>query len=135
MNKPNIHCAPVTLICIKLSFLFTLLTLFTACATVISEDECRYANFATIGYDDASKGRLRDHFNNYHKKCLTYEINIAEEIVMYDFGRERGLLGYCENVRVSSQCNRGSGRGLKSYLLIPTEMLRLNEMVPPAIAR
>ncbi|MFV2059596.1 MAG: DUF2799 domain-containing protein [Gammaproteobacteria bacterium] len=111
-----------------------MLALLSGCSG-LTKTECRLADFSALGYADASKGRLRDHFERYHEKCLSYDIDIADELVMYDYGRERGLLSYCENVRVSRQCDRGNAVGLKSSLLIPTEMIRLRQEVPPVQVR
>ncbi len=115
-------------------FIILVLALLASCS-IITETECRYGNFATLGYDDASKGRMRSHFTKYHEKCLSYDVDIEDELVMYDFGRERGLLSYCESVRVSRQCDRGGSHGLKSSLLIPTEMIRLQQDIPPVQVR
>lgn len=102
----------------------------SACS-VITETECRFANFAELGYADASKGKLREHFNKYQEKCLSYNIDLSEEIVMYDLGRERGLHNYCNSVKFSSQCDRGNNGGnVKSYLHINAEMLRLRSGLP-----
>jgi hypothetical protein len=111
-----------------------LLALISSC-TALTETECRFADFAALGYSDANKGRMRSHFERYHEKCLSYDIDIEDELVMYDYGRERGLLSYCESVRFSRQCDRGNSAGLKSSLLIPTEMIRLRQEVPPVQVR
>ena len=118
----------------NLGVLLVVLVLISSCAG-ITETECRYTNFATLGYDDANKGRMRAQFNKYQEKCLSYDIDISDEIVLYDYGRERGLLGFCESVRYSSQCDRGGDPGLKSSLLIPTEMIRLRQEIPPVNIR
>jgi len=97
----------------------------------ITESQCRFADFSEIGYADASKGRVRSYFNKYQEKCLSYDINLAEEIVMYDYGRERALINYCDRVKYSSQCDRGGGDAkVKSYLHINAEMLRLRSGLP-----
>ncbi len=115
---------------LKFSFLTLLLVMLPACS-VITETECRFADFAELGYADASKGKLREHFNKYQEKCLTYDIDLSEEIVMYDLGRERGLHNYCNSVKFSSQCDRGGGNEqVKSYLHINAEMLRLRSGLP-----
>lgn len=107
-----------------------LVVISSGCST-ITENQCRFADFAELGYVDASKGRLREHFNKYQEKCLTYDIDLSEEIVMYDFGRERGLSNYCNSVRYSSQCDRGSGTPkVKSPQHITAEMLRLRTSIP-----
>ncbi len=108
-----------------------LLLMVNVGCTVITESECRYADFATLGHQDASRGKLRNHFNKYHKKCLDYDINIANEIVMYDMGRERGLLSFCNKTKYSTQCDRGGNPGrVKSYLHINAEMIRLRGNLP-----
>ena len=119
---------------IKISPNFTgwlaLLVVSSGCS-VMTETECRFADFAELGYADASKGKLREHFNKYQEKCLTYNIDLSEEIVMYDYGRERGLSNYCNSVRYSSQCDRGDGTAkVKSPQHITAEMLRLRTKVP-----
>ncbi len=108
-----------------------LMLLINAGCAVITETECRFADFATLGHVDASRGKLRNHFNKYHKKCLSYDIDIANEIIMYDMGRERGLLSYCNKTKYSTQCDRGGNPGkVKSYLHINAEMIRLRATLP-----
>jgi len=110
---------------------FMLLISFNSGCSVITETECRFADFSALGYADASAGKLREHFNKYQEKCLTYDIDLSDEIVMYDYGRERGLSNYCNSVRYSSQCDRGSGIAkVKSYQHIGAEILRLRTKVP-----
>ncbi len=121
---------PPQQVLLKCSLLALLLLILPACS-VITETECRFADFTELGYADASKGKLREHFNKYQEKCLTYNIDLSEEIVMYDLGRERGLHNYCNSVKFSSQCDRGSGGSqVKSYLHINAEMLRLRSGLP-----
>ena len=130
MNDTKIYRTNMSL---KLSTLLVLLImtgLFAGCTTMTAE-QCRAADFSNIGYTDASKGKYRDYFNKYHKDCLSHDIDIRNELVMYDYGRERGLLNYCNNVHVSSQCDRGAQVGLRSRRDISTEMIYLNSSIPP----
>lgn len=98
----------LTTFTINVAVVLIVLALLSGCS-VITETECRYADFAQLGYADASKGRQRNYFTQYDKKCLNYDIDISDELVLYDFGRERGLLNYCNNARFSNQCDRDTG--------------------------
>lgn len=116
---------------ISLNLIGLLLLAFNSGCSVITETECRFADFGELGYADASKGKLREHFNKYQEKCFAYDIDVSEELVLYDMGRERGLLNYCNQVKYSTQCDRGGGSGkIKSYLHIKAEILRLRTSLP-----
>jgi len=131
MNQANVK--HVYLAANKLLFLLMIiaaLLLVSSCG-VITEKQCRYGDFTEIGFNDANMGRMRNHFSKYHEKCLTYNIDLADEIVLYDLGRERAMMSYCNNVKYSSQCDRGSGdANIKSYMHINAEMLRLRSGLP-----
>ena len=116
---------------IKLTVILLLLTLIPAC-TVISETQCRFSDFGEIGYYDAQKGKPRKQFTKYQEKCLTYNIDVTDELVIYDYGRERGLISYCAGITSSRQCGYYSEPGkIKSHTQIGGEMLRLRSIIPP----
>ncbi|MFV1983367.1 MAG: DUF2799 domain-containing protein [Thiohalomonadales bacterium] len=126
----NISVKNLSKISLNFSVLLLILISNLGCTTIITEAECRSNDFSTLGYNDASQGKYRDHFNAYYEKCQDYNIDIKDELVMYDYGRERGLLNYCDQVRFSDQCDRGTVRGITSTRHINVEMQSLVPSVP-----
>ena len=67
------------------------LILISGCASM-SADECRFADWRTVGYEDGrtgSTGRLGDH----SKACA--KVAITPDLDQYELGRAEGLRQYC----------------------------------------
>ena len=77
----------------RCSLLVVLATIFaTGCAT-LDKDECRTANWHTLGFTDGTQGRLPERIDTYRKDCA--EHGVAPDLDAYRLGREEGLLEYC----------------------------------------
>ncbi len=76
---------------IRLIVTLTGLTLMGGCASM-SADECRSADWRTVGYEDGragSAGRIGDH----RKACA--KVDVAPDLDLYEAGRADGLRKYC----------------------------------------
>lgn len=63
------------------------------CAT-LSKEECRTADWYTIGYEDGLAGRTEDRIGAHRKACA--EHSVALDLARYREGRSAGLGRYCE---------------------------------------
>lgn len=66
------------------------------CAS-LSEDECRTADWAAIGYADGAAGRPGSRLADHREACAEY--GIAPVLESYLVGRNKGLLEYCRPAR------------------------------------
>ncbi|SDG36041.1 DUF2799 domain-containing protein [Roseospirillum parvum] len=73
-----------------------LTVLLTGCAS-LSEDECRTADWAAIGYADGAAGRPGSRLEDHREACAEY--GIAPVLAAYRAGRGEGLLEYCRPAR------------------------------------
>ena len=69
-------------------------TLLAGCATGLGKDECRMADWRTIGYEDGLNGQPADRIGAHRVACAKHQI--APDLAAYTEGRERGLLEYCQ---------------------------------------
>lgn len=65
----------------------------TGCA-VMSEDECRVANWNTLGYNDGVDGRSSSRFTEYVEACSKY---VFVDQKAYNEGRRQGAEQFCTN--------------------------------------
>ncbi len=63
------------------------------CAT-LSEEECRSADWRTIGYEDGVDGRPESRIADHRKACA--DVGIAPDLSLYQDGRMQGLTVYCQ---------------------------------------
>ena len=62
------------------------------CASM-DEDECRIADWRTIGYEDGVNGRSASHIGERREACAEY--GVRPDLAAYREGREEGLREYC----------------------------------------
>jgi hypothetical protein len=70
------------------------LTLFGGCASGPNRDECRTADWGTIGFEDGLRGYAADRIGAHRVACAKHQV--APDLAAYEEGRERGLLQYCQ---------------------------------------
>lgn len=79
-NRLKFLCLPMLLLC-------------SACAT-LDEDECLSADWASIGFEDGTQGRLStDRLERHGKACAKHDVVPDEE--QYLLGHADGVLDYC----------------------------------------
>jgi len=69
-------------------------TLLAGCATGLSKDECRVADWRTVGYEDGLRGAPAERIGAHRVACARHEV--APDLAAYSQGRERGLVEYCQ---------------------------------------
>ena len=69
-------------------------TLLVGCATGLGKDECRTADWRTIGYEDGLHGQPADRIGAHRVACAKHQV--TPDLAAYTEGRERGLLEYCQ---------------------------------------
>lgn len=79
---------PMKLLCI-----LSLLALgLTSCATMTVE-ECKVADWKSVGYKDGTNGETPDYFSKHGKACS--KANVTPDIMAWQQGRAMGLKSYC----------------------------------------
>jgi hypothetical protein len=68
--------------------------LLTGCATGLGKDECRMADWRTIGYEDGLHGQPADRIGAHRVACAKHQV--VPDLAAYTEGRARGLLEYCQ---------------------------------------
>ena len=63
-----------------------------ACATM-NEDECRVADWRSVGYEDGVSGRSASRVGEYRESCAEY--GVRPDMQAYRQGREDGLREFC----------------------------------------
>lgn len=66
--------------------------ILTGCATM-DREECRLADWRSIGYEDGAKGRPLSYLGNHRKACA--EHGVTPDMERYEEGRLAGLKEYC----------------------------------------
>ncbi|WP_037027183.1 DUF2799 domain-containing protein [Psychromonas aquimarina] len=114
---------------IKCSVILLLTTLLTACSSM-SPQECKTANWQSIGYSDGQSGVSSNRVNDYIKDCA--EAGVSVDTAQWQKAYEKGLNLYCipENgyrvgrageeyygVCASEQFVKRYNQGHKEYLL------------------
>lgn len=74
-----------------LVFTFALVYL-SACAT-LNKDECKFADWRVIGYEDGSRGYQAARIGKHRSACAEY--GIQPDLSAYNSGRIEGLRQYC----------------------------------------
>jgi hypothetical protein len=68
--------------------------LLAGCSTGLGKDECRTADWRTIGYEDGLHGSPADRIGSHRVACAKHQV--TPDLATYTEGRERGLLEYCQ---------------------------------------
>ena len=66
--------------------------LLIGCAS-LDEDECRVADWRTIGYEDGASGKSASRIGEHREACAEY--GIRPNMAAYQQGRDEGLREYC----------------------------------------
>ena len=66
----------------------------SACASGLSQDDCLYADWRAIGYEDGARGYAADAVSAYRKSCVK-KAGVVPDMDAYLAGREAGLQHYC----------------------------------------
>ncbi|MFK5915090.1 MAG: DUF2799 domain-containing protein [Woeseiaceae bacterium] len=77
---------------IKNTLLLCLLIPIISCST-LSKDECKTANWKTIGYGDGTQGYKASRISGHRKACA--EHGVQPNLNAYTLGRDKGLVQYC----------------------------------------
>jgi cell division protein FtsB len=77
---------------ITLAVLSTALLLLSGCATM-NEDECRSADWYSVGFEDGAHGRAINYIGNHREACAEY--GISPEAGRYQDGWNEGIRRYC----------------------------------------
>ncbi len=82
----------------KLALATTLLALgiMSGCATM-SQDECRMADWYSVGFEDGVRGAGADMIGRHREACA--EHGIAPDFERYQAGRDAGLVEFCQPSR------------------------------------
>jgi len=66
----------------------------SACASGLSKDECRLADWRTIGYEDGARGVSQSRIGEHRKACADH--GVAPDLDAYRSGWQEGVQGYCQ---------------------------------------
>ena len=77
---------------ITLATLSAALLLLAGCATM-NEDECRSADWYTVGFEDGAHGRAINYIGNHREACAEYGISPRAD--RYQDGWNEGIRRYC----------------------------------------
>ncbi|MBU2710643.1 DUF2799 domain-containing protein [Zooshikella harenae] len=75
------------------SFAFALLLLLVNGCSVMTESECRMADWHTVGFEDGTQGYLSSRIGAYRKDCSDY--GVVPDLQAYQAGYQLGLQHYC----------------------------------------
>ncbi len=78
---------------IKYIFIFITITMLISSCATLNKDECKTANWRTIGYEDGTKGHKASRIGQHRSACA--EHGISPDLNLYNQGREQGLKKYC----------------------------------------
>jgi len=76
----------------KFLFLFSLIFILSACAS-LSKEECLQGNWFDIGYSDGKSGQDIRRLSEHREACS--EFHVKPDARAYKQGREQGLVRYC----------------------------------------
>ena len=69
-----------------------LLGMISGCATMTA-DECLYADWRAIGYEDGAEGQALAYLSNHRQACA--EVGVTPDFNAYRGGREEGIRVFC----------------------------------------
>lgn len=78
---------------IKNIFILTSISLLITSCSTLNKDECKTANWKTIGYEDGTKGYQASRIGQHRSACAEY--GISPNLNKYTEGRKKGLNHYC----------------------------------------
>lgn len=67
-------------------------TMISGCASM-GKDECLYADWQTIGYEDGSRGYHGSRIGDHRKACAKH--GVTPDLAAYEAGRQKGLAVWC----------------------------------------
>lgn len=70
----------------------TLVCLTSACSTM-NEDQCRSADWRTVGFEDGARGSSQSRIGDYRKACA--EFGVQPDLNAYREGHDQGVRTYC----------------------------------------
>jgi len=88
MRRPSLNKYAIFLLFIFTSWCVVL----SGCAT-LGKNECLYADWRTIGYEDGARGFPASRIGNHREACAKH--GIAPDFELYEQGRLQGLQEYC----------------------------------------
>ncbi|HET7204146.1 MAG TPA: DUF2799 domain-containing protein [Steroidobacteraceae bacterium] len=65
----------------------------TGCASM-SEEECRYVDWRTVGYEDGAAGRPASRLGDHRRACADH--GVTPDLAAYTAGREAGMREFCQ---------------------------------------
>jgi hypothetical protein len=92
--------------CVSMSVAFAVLA--SGCASGLSRDECKTADWRAIGYEDGVQGRPEARISGHRKACARHGVGLNFE--SYRSGWDEGVRRYCQSGNGYHQGRRG-----KSY--------------------
>ena len=78
--------------CMKTIGAAALVRLTSACSTM-NEDQCRSADWRTVGFEDGSRGSSQSRIGDYRKACA--EFGVQPDLNAYREGHDQGVRTYC----------------------------------------
>ncbi|MGI0118088.1 DUF2799 domain-containing protein [Zooshikella sp. RANM57] len=87
------------------SFAFALLLLLINGCSVMTESECRMADWHTVGFEDGTQGYLSSRIGVYRKDCSDY--SVVPDLEAYQAGYQLGLQRYCTESRGYAEGEQG----------------------------
>lgn len=82
-----------------------LAVMLAGCASGLSKDECRVADWYAIGYEDGVRGHGEQRIAEHRKACARHEVSM--DLERYRRGRDEGLTEYCTASSGYQQGRRG----------------------------
>lgn len=70
------------------------MVLLAGCAAGPDKDECRMADWHTIGFEDGLRGQPADRIGTHRVACAKHQV--TPDLAAYMDGRARGLVEYCQ---------------------------------------
>ena len=74
-----------------------LLVLFIAGCASLNKDECKTADWQTIGYEDGLRGQLNLRVGQHREACAKHGVKV--DLQEYNNGHEQGVVMYCKASR------------------------------------
>jgi hypothetical protein len=71
-----------------------LLVLALAGCASMSEEECRYVDWRTVGYEDGAAGRPASRLGDHRRACADH--GVAPDLAAYEAGRAAGMREFCQ---------------------------------------
>ena len=88
-------------------FIFLALPLLAGCAGGLSREECLYADWRAIGYEDGARGRPASAVSSHRQACAK-KAAVTPDTAAYLAGREAGLGEFCQPSNGFSVGSRGA---------------------------